>query len=143
MKNEIKYICACGCELDQSQLIRTRSSRRSKKKTLCIEHRGVVVSRKRICADCGEYFFLKPMGPGGKRCKECGKIERARKRKITNKSYTKPERKRMRGWKMTFRGDYCQSLLVCKDGGKFDCHSCDRFFPIFRGVDPDRLGIFT
>lgn len=142
--NEIIYITACKCEIPKSKLMVIKNGRHGKKYSACREHRGKVIKRKRSCSDCGEFFFLSPLGPGGKRCPVCSKQDIAKKRRIKNQAsdYIRPPRPRKNVWETTFRGDYCRSLMVCRDKESFDCDSCDRFFPVFRGIDPGRLGVF-
>ena len=39
------------------------------------------------------------------------------------------------------RGEYCKGMLSCKDYP--GCLDCNKFYPIFQGVDPGRMEQWT
>lgn len=135
MERKIIYVAKCGCELDKSETYRKRTNVHENI-TACRVHHQKIIYRKNTCIDCGEWFTLNRKGPGGLRCKPCGKKEMARKRKAKgyNRGYRPPRKKK---FSQHWRGDYCHGWSSCTT---HDCDKCLKMTPIFKGVDPARLG---
>lgn len=134
------YITKCGCEAEwkDSDIIKGNPH--------CLEHNERAISRKLIC-ECGEVVPYGIMGRRKDLCHECFRLAQNKRRNILRRKRRKLDNKKVRvrtprkkPWSFDPRGDYCTGMMACKMVGVLNCHDCGRFVPIFRGVDPERLG---
>ena len=148
----MRYIMSCGCVLDESGV------KRKDNRLKCIEHGGVILARQGICKNDGKVFTREIRGQVGFLCDDCaaaGKVEASRKKYAKNREEaaikkieglkTKPvakglkEKLKVDRRDHSRRGDYCKDILYCSNGQYPACLDCDRFYPIFKGVDPGRM----
>ena len=131
-KNEIIYICKCGCEGPKSGTFRSRT--RLTTVTLCREHKERLIGRKQLCQDCQGWYMLNDRGPGSIRCPECAEKEKARRRRQNPSTSQKP-RGPAAQWSVDRRGDYCRLLPSC---ARRECSGCLDFTELFARVDPEK-----
>lgn len=129
--SEITYVMKCGCEIPKAKTYRSRVDHTTK--VLCRKHKKPVLHRKKKCKDCGEWFILKDMGPGGIRCEKCAKAM-VTLRRAGYIFHQKPKIKNP-NWSVDKRGDYCRLLPKCEFR---QCAGCREFVGVFPGVDPEK-----
>jgi len=141
---EIIYIMKCGCELRRDDLMLIKTG------LACPQHKERVAHRKRECFDCDAVYPIGTYGFGPPRCPECTKKYNEKKR-LGKKNNTPippqngpapmPTKKRISAYEkfcVDPRGGYCKNCLVCQKKNALNCASCDKFDPIFKGVDPGK-----
>jgi hypothetical protein len=139
------YVTNCpegSCELTKDQLrtVKTISANnKTSNRDGCPEHGGIVIQRKSYCYACGKEFYMGLQGAVPDKCKPCS--TRA------HRKYMKLQRQKIAIEKNkihTARGDYCKDMLNCLKKDQFPaCLDCNKFYPIFRGVDPGRMEQWT
>jgi hypothetical protein len=136
------YVTNCpegSCELTKDQLKTVKTISKNNKTSNrdgCPEHGGIVIQRKSYCHACGKEFYMGLQGAVPDKCKPCSvrahredsKIERRKEAALRDKTYA-------------VRGEYCKGMLSCKDYP--GCLDCNKFYPIFQGVDPGRMEQWT
>ena len=146
------YITECGdgyCKLEKSQLYQRRVADGTRPQA-CREHGGLVVQRRKVCAVCGNEFYLELKSDGsGVHCRACDpKIPNHEKNSNATPVFKigpQPKRKRnpipekLRGWAINIRGDYCKKLSLCRKSFKYlPCKACDNYVGIFKWHDPKK-----
>lgn len=138
----VTYITNCkpgSCELKKSQLRQiktiTDKGKRSNRDG-CPDHKGVCIQRKSLCGECGKYFYLGLKGNVPENCTPCSK--RLHRAYMWNKRREVAAGKHL---EFATRGDYCSIVSTC--GQYPGCLDCDKFYPIFKGVDPGRMEQWT
>ena len=151
----MRYIMSCGCVLDESGV------KRKDNRLKCIEHGGIVLKRQGVCKNDGKVFFRGRRGHIGFLCDDCasaGKVEASRKKDAENRKKAaakKAKKLKIKAAKKkpkikvdrrdhSQRGDYCRNILSCINGKYPACLDCDKFYPVFKNVDPGRMvGCFS
>ena len=137
-KGKIISITECGCRLSDNDLVRVRKKGEPDHRA-CRVHRGKVIRRERPCDECGMVIAIDDPRAAPARCEACQpkntKKQSSKRQKIFKQV---AQEAALKAFSVDSRGDYCRSLQLCELKGGFDCSTCERFFPIFKGVDPGR-----
>ena len=145
MPIDIRYYLSCGCIKWRSEIkkITNRPLPSGEKYTglICCDHKfGIAVYRITKCLDCGCDLF--PKNLTGRYSERCDKHKKIRKDLVAIKHHSKKageeliEIKKTEYKKHKTRGDYCRLSRTCERYP--ECLDCEKFYPIFRGVDPGR-----
>lgn len=136
---EIIYIAKCGCRVPLEGTIRKKGYSRS-----CKEHGEKVLRAERECLDCKIIIPLLNTGKGPFRCEEHHRTHNSKKR---HEFYLRAggriglQKRQARKFTIHRRGDYCSLMVSCFNSKtKPACDGCLEYVPIFKGVDPERLG---
>jgi hypothetical protein len=146
----ILYLTSCGCKVPDSGIKRLSRKVDGKwtQRLRCITcgKEGVVLARQNTCVDCGIIFEKQADASRiGEICDICSydrtkirskaqsaKIRRDEKILAKNRAINKID---------SNRGDYCKGALSCTNYPA--CLDCNKFYPIFQGVDPGRMEQWT
>ena len=144
----IRYITNCKpipCCISAEEKIKIRYKLKSGKfshRDACPDHKNIVVKRMSICVDCGEEFFKGLKGRVGTRCDPCQKVFHGTFTREKHRVAANLRRRNEKSNKIfKTRGDYCMTAKTCKEWPC--CLDCDKFYGVFRNVDPGRMEAWT
>ena len=129
------YYCSCGCTIHVSEIKRISHLKLKNgifyNGCVCPKHKyGIAQQRITKCVDCGVDVYS---GKNGNLCQRCPK--HAKEHYLAHpKKIRKVPKKEEPKIIYSERGQYCKYFKGCHDYP--GCLDCDKFYPIFKGVDP-------
>ena len=148
---DFKWLCKCGTIVEKED-IKTVHGFKLKNGIIwngkvCPDCGAIVINKITKCVDCGEELLSGITGIK-LRCEKHAKkrkytlVKAAKEKRREEGKLLLAKRKKSKP-KVVYhdRGQYCKALKGCENYPK--CDGCQDFKPIFRGVNPGRIGTWA